>query len=1022
MAEPHELPAATLAARPHDPVDFTVFTGAMELAEYGYTDELISLVGKPELQNRLAELPRPLVNMTGSSTERDLQGDRMTVTALQDMTQCDANLSIFLNHDYTLPDSLFGSLQGQPSIVMSGGIADLHFTSDVEILNPNALQTWLYVQRGRRMGVSGGFMVTGYQWVDVVTEAPVDEGDLDFWDIIEGKVVVDITHVKMVEMSVVGIPANQRSWVEHAMKGLFARTYNPKLAPVVRSLWPEKWLNLLSGVESRELTQTLAETLPRKSKSVTRLFWLPETRAFVLESGGRQQQVPRSRVKDLLASITPSSPNRTAALAVPTMTPDGLKGVPMNDLTPDVTKGATGKTDWPLAERDRPWDNGAAHKRLLEWAGGKDNLDKSKFRSVHFWSPEGDVADNVSEYKLAFCDVIGDEVKAVPRAIFACAGAHGVDAADIPEADKEKIRSRIEGYYRRMAKEFDDDSIVVPWADEKSLPTDFVIVKAEDGDIAVSADGRHAPFTGEHTHRHKAMGSQGDDEMHEHTHRHDGDARHDHPHEKSADHIAQKGDGDGESVRVNDDGTHEPMTGSHTHVHHDGHGNRHTHEHEHHGDADHGHAHEKAVAPDRTKDQTKAGDGIVTILEDGTHTHEHHDGDGGRHEHEHTHDGDADHGHRHTEEKALDAHKVALLKAYNDLGAALGFASVDASGLRADGVLLKGLLKDDNDSQEVITLVSEIDSMTDTLCDALSEVSPWQLDSRVDRLMALLGIPDIDDGSDDDDGASTPQPASAPLGPVYSSRSARRVQRKAGRRHSQEDMDRIQAIHDHCMSLTDGMCCQVTNAASAAAEDQTMSDNAGGDQMQDARDTLDGKALADLIAAVGTLTKAMSGLGISALMEQVQLVQRQLGAASAQQQQLAAETTTLAEQIGELSQVPLGRPTRLARALGGVRAKDLGDAGTLTTEQLVALMATPASDDDLTPEQRLARAYERTSKQYVQGVGLCRHWPAGVGKGIRPALSSEQRVAVMGLPDGLGHIMRYEESGDALIPIIGDDD
>jgi len=1003
MAEPHSPSSATLAASPQESIDFTVFTGAMELAEYSATDELINLVGKPELQTRLAELPRPLVHMVGSSTERDLQGDRMTVTALQDMTQCDPNLTIFLNHDYTLPDSVFGSLQGQPSIVMSGGIADLHFTADVEIINPNALQTWLYVQRGRRMGVSGGFMVTGYQWVDPLSEEPVDEDDLDFWDIIEGKVVVDITHVKMVEQSVVGVPANQRSWVEYAIKGLFTRTHNPKLAPVVRSLWPEKWRNLLAGVESRELTQTLAETLPRKTKSVPRLFWLPETRSFVLESGTRQRQVPRSQVKDLLASITPSA-NRTAAPAVPITTPDGLKGASMNDdtgSTPDIIKGATGKSDWPLADRDRAWDGGAAHKRLLEWAGGKEDLDKAKFRSVHFWSPEGDAAENVSDYKLAFCDVIGGEVKAVPRGIFACAGAHGVDAADIPQADKEKVRGRIEGYYRRMAKEFDDDTIVVPWADEKSLPDGFAIVKAEDGDVAVSADGRHAPFTGEHTHRHKAMGSQGNDETHEHTHRHNGDARHDHAHEKAAGDIAQKGEGDGVSIQVPE------------------------------GIPD--------QATDQRPDQTKAGDGSVIILEDGTHapftgthTHDHQDGHGGHHAHEHAHHGDADHGHSHDdlrEEKALDAHTLALLKAYNDLGAALGFAAVDGKGMRADGIVMKGLLKDDDDSQEVITLVSQIDTMTDTLCDALAEVSPWQLDSRVDRLMQLLGIPDIDDdGASDDDDSDTPPPAATISGgPIYSSRSAHRLARKAGKRHSQTDLDLIQSIHDACMSLTDGRCCE--NAAASAAEDQTSADDdAAGDQMQDVRDTLAGSKetkaqLGELTAAVSMLTKAMSGLGIAALMEQVQLVEHALASASAEQQQLAAQTTALAEQVGELAHVPLGRPTRLARAMTGAPTKALDESGAITTDQLMTLLsASTSADDDLSPEQRLARAYERTTKQYVQGVGLCRHWPAGVGKGIRPELSKEQRVAVMGLPDGVSHIMRYEEGGDALIPIIGHDD
>jgi len=50
----------------------------------------------------------------------------------------------------------------------------------------------------------------------------------------------------------------------------------------------------------------------------------------------------------------------------------------------------------------------------------------------------------------------------------------------------------------------------------------------------VAADGTHDAFTGTHTHRHSAFGSQGDDATHEHAHTHDGDATHDHDHAERA--------------------------------------------------------------------------------------------------------------------------------------------------------------------------------------------------------------------------------------------------------------------------------------------------------------------------------------------------------------------------------------------------------------------------------------------------------------------------------------------------------
>ena len=87
-------------------------------------------------------------------------------------------------------------------------------------------------------------------------------------------------------------------------------------------------------------------------------------------------------------------------------------------------------------------------------------------KSVHFYFDES-APDKITSYRLAFCDVIGDEVKAVPRALFACAGSHGVNAASIPAGDKSAIRTKVSAYYRRMAKEFEDESLIAPWEETK---------------------------------------------------------------------------------------------------------------------------------------------------------------------------------------------------------------------------------------------------------------------------------------------------------------------------------------------------------------------------------------------------------------------------------------------------------------------------------------------------------------------------------------------------------------------------
>ncbi len=143
-----------------------------------------------------------------------------------------------------------------------------------------------------------------------------------------------------------------------------------------------------------------------------------------------------------------------------------------------AVKAASGKTTWPLGDRDAAWDGAGAHNRIVKWATDSDgNVDAAKLKSVHFWFDDS-APDNITSYKLLFCDVQAGDVEAMPKGIFACAGAHGIETADIPSGDTDAVKAKIAAYYKRMAKEFDDDTLVAPWEAEsgdggkaKSMPT-----------------------------------------------------------------------------------------------------------------------------------------------------------------------------------------------------------------------------------------------------------------------------------------------------------------------------------------------------------------------------------------------------------------------------------------------------------------------------------------------------------------------------------------------------------------------
>ena len=173
----------TLARQP----DFQIFTGLLKAAQ------------SPDGRMRL--------HGVASSNTRDLHGDIMTLTALQDMEKAaNNNLTIFLNHSYNVPEDVAGSvemaqLHARESDA-NGQIYDLDFDVVIDEANPRAVQTWNSIQKGTKLGISIGAMIP-----DGGAKREKAGG-------------FQIEHVNLLEGSFVGIPAQPRSWVEYAVKSL----------------------------------------------------------------------------------------------------------------------------------------------------------------------------------------------------------------------------------------------------------------------------------------------------------------------------------------------------------------------------------------------------------------------------------------------------------------------------------------------------------------------------------------------------------------------------------------------------------------------------------------------------------------------------------------------------------------------------------------------------------------------------------------------------------------------------------
>lgn len=125
-------------------------------------------------------------------------------------------------------------------------------------------------------------------------------------------------------------------------------------------------------------------------------------------------------------------------------------------------KSFAGTTRLPLAPRDRDWDSTQAERRIREYT--KSNEAPSQDYRKYFMYYDGQAPELFGSYKLLFADIINNEPHIVPRAVFAIAGilngARG--GVDISDNDKNRIKPVINQLYKRMAEEFEDDSIVSP--------------------------------------------------------------------------------------------------------------------------------------------------------------------------------------------------------------------------------------------------------------------------------------------------------------------------------------------------------------------------------------------------------------------------------------------------------------------------------------------------------------------------------------------------------------------------------
>jgi HK97 family phage prohead protease len=144
---------------------------------------------------------------TASSTVRDRHGDTITSVAQAQMLEKARGLTMWLNHDYNVPEDILGTCEESElkSVQDAEGndILDLVIRCKVDQENPRALKAWKHVNGGTQLGFSIG---------GAITECEVDEENDDGSSWCPPLI---INGLDLYEISLVGIPANPRSYTRN---------------------------------------------------------------------------------------------------------------------------------------------------------------------------------------------------------------------------------------------------------------------------------------------------------------------------------------------------------------------------------------------------------------------------------------------------------------------------------------------------------------------------------------------------------------------------------------------------------------------------------------------------------------------------------------------------------------------------------------------------------------------------------------------------------------------------------------
>ncbi len=127
-----------------------------------------------------------------------------------------------------------------------------------------------------------------------------------------------------------------------------------------------------------------------------------------------------------------------------------------------VTATVVGETDLPIADRNRDWDGDKARTRVLDWATDDNgNVSAKRLSQAFLYRDPDKDPETLAAYKMGFADVVDGKLKIVAKGVYAAASR--INQVDVPEKERDRMRSRLNTLYERLRSKFDDDDLIPPW-------------------------------------------------------------------------------------------------------------------------------------------------------------------------------------------------------------------------------------------------------------------------------------------------------------------------------------------------------------------------------------------------------------------------------------------------------------------------------------------------------------------------------------------------------------------------------